>query len=307
MLVSQWRVPEQGHTWVENAPGEWWLTDGLPHHPPQYRAYAPLVDCTGLFLIFAGTAPTPEGILTFANDYGLLGLRSRGVIQGTAEGIEHWGEAREDWLKAILTMRHTVTLWDWAQKRDRESLSRQVYWDERSLAWIDTHPAFSEQEKQSDGAYAIDHTEHAYLPAGFLHHMHYEGTELPQLHVRERVTHPGALLFPVGDVVSVALAYVQYVITAHLWESSKLCMAWDMAIASYPSLCVRLETLLSALWAQFALAVTGEKAYRQCHDEACRKWFEVSPATARADKKYCSHTCHTRAYRERQAQAVQRG
>src|SRR6266571_713320 len=207
MLVSQWRVPEQGHTWVENAPGEWWLTDGLPHHPPQYRAYAPLVDCTGLFLIFAGTAPKPEGIMTFANDYGLLGLRSRGVIQGTAEGIEHWGEAREDWLKAILTMRHTVTLWDWAQKRDRESLSRQVYWDERSLAWIDTHPAFSEQEKQSDGAYAIDHTEHAYLPAGFLHHMHYEGTELPQLHVRERVTHPGALLFPVGDVVSVALAY----------------------------------------------------------------------------------------------------
>jgi hypothetical protein len=307
-FVSQWRWPEKGHTWAESAPGAWWLTDGLPHHPPRYRAYAPLVDYTGLFLTFADTAPTPEGILTFANAYGLLGLRPQGLVcapVGEGHGIEQWGEAQEDWMKAILTMRHTVTLWEWARQNDSASLSQQISWDEHSLVWIDTHPEFSAQEKQSDGAYAINHLGHTYLRAGFLHHLHYEGTAPPQLHVCERVTHPGAMPIAAGDVASAALWYVQHVITAHLWESAKPCMAWDQA-THHSSLCVRVETLLSALWVQFALAVTGQKTYRQCQDKACRIWFEVSPAKGRADKKYCSHTCRTRAYRERMAQAAQR-
>lgn len=306
MPVSQWRIPEEGHQWVESSPGRWWLTDGLPDHCPQYRYYAPLAQYTGLFFTFADTPPTPEGILAFANTYGLLGLRTSPqvptlALRADVPVIEQCGEAREDWLKAILTMRHTVTLWEWARCSDITSLAQQVSWDDLSEAWIDTHPEFSAREKGGDGAYTIQTSGHAYLPvlrSAWMHHLHYEGDVLPQLHVRERVTHPGGLLFPVGDVVSVALWYVQQVITAHLGESVKPCMVWDMAVDHYPRLDSRVGTLLSALWLQFALAVTDDKTYPRCM--VCQNRFEVSPATARADKRYCSNTCRSRAYRKRQ-------
>src|SRR5262249_32215996 len=62
--------------------------------------------------------------------------------------------------------------------------------------------------------------------------------------------------------------------------------------------------LLDALWLQFACAIDGNKDYRQCQE--CKRWFELSPGIARADRLFCSNACRTRAYRQRIAHARQR-
>jgi hypothetical protein len=56
------------------------------------------------------------------------------------------------------------------------------------------------------------------------------------------------------------------------------------------------DDLLGALWMQAVQAVHGVKGYRQC--EQCGKWFELTEQR-RADAKFCSHACRSRAYRGR--------
>lgn len=56
--------------------------------------------------------------------------------------------------------------------------------------------------------------------------------------------------------------------------------------------------LISALWLQFALAVDGRKAYKQC--PTCQNWFEIGKWGSRGDKKFCSNKCRQAAYDARQ-------
>ncbi len=61
-------------------------------------------------------------------------------------------------------------------------------------------------------------------------------------------------------------------------------------------LIVTANSLLSALWLQLALAVDGRKAYKQCENEACRRWFEIGKWGSRTDKKYCRNSCKQAVY-----------
>ena len=57
------------------------------------------------------------------------------------------------------------------------------------------------------------------------------------------------------------------------------------------------SSLLGALWLQFALAIGGEKKYREC--ATCGMWLELSRAAFRTSRHYCSEGCRSRAYRGR--------
>jgi hypothetical protein len=59
--------------------------------------------------------------------------------------------------------------------------------------------------------------------------------------------------------------------------------------------------LLAFCWLQFAHAVEGDKAYRQC--ERCRRWFESGGRAARSDKRFCSPTCKSAAHQKKQTLA----
>lgn len=54
------------------------------------------------------------------------------------------------------------------------------------------------------------------------------------------------------------------------------------------------RSLISALWLQFALAIDGRKAYKQC--PTCQNWFEIGKWGSRADKTFCSNKCRQAAY-----------
>ncbi len=57
------------------------------------------------------------------------------------------------------------------------------------------------------------------------------------------------------------------------------------------------ETLLGAIWLQFALAVADRKRYLHCAQ--CPNWIEVSPEKHHRPKIYCSSACKMRASRRR--------
>lgn len=65
------------------------------------------------------------------------------------------------------------------------------------------------------------------------------------------------------------------------------------------------DSLIGAIWLQFALAVDGDKEYRLC-DVCKEKWFELRPGKNRKDREYCSDACRLRAYRERKNEARQK-
>ena len=57
------------------------------------------------------------------------------------------------------------------------------------------------------------------------------------------------------------------------------------------------EDLESALWFQFAQAVSGTQEFIKCVE--CPSWYEIAPGAGRPEKKFCSDACRMRAYRKR--------
>ncbi len=66
-----------------------------------------------------------------------------------------------------------------------------------------------------------------------------------------------------------------------------------------PTLSMLPPDLETALWLQFAVAVTHAPRIRRC--EECPTWFEVTPGKGRPEKRFCSNACSMRAYRKRKA------
>ena len=64
---------------------------------------------------------------------------------------------------------------------------------------------------------------------------------------------------------------------------------------------VRPESLLVAMWLQFARAVEGGFEFRSC--AVCHKLFEISPPVTRRTRLHCSDACKLAAYRQRQVDA----
>jgi hypothetical protein len=102
------------------------------------------------------------------------------------------------------------------------------------------------------------------------------------------------------DVLLPALAFVHQQVNEHLAGAVTPRLEYDGENGGqYVELLP--QNLLAALWLQFALAVAGDKDYRDC--EVCATPFEVSLDAARADRVFCSNACRSKAYRQRQEKA----
>ncbi len=71
-----------------------------------------------------------------------------------------------------------------------------------------------------------------------------------------------------------------------------------------PRLSMAPLTLLSAMWLQFALAVSGDKQFREC--KFCKRMFEISTEQSgfRRHREFCSDSCKTKDYRRRKRTAL---
>ena len=144
----EWRVPVQGFEWVKVKPtkleriirvrGSEWVLVANPspqwrygEEPPR-RTYEPLRESTGLFRQFVEVRQTKQGVLEFANKFGLLGTVPYIEAASESHPDEVRGEQLADWTKHIQALKDAVQVWDLVEKGDVDGLqqlqlSRQLF------------------------------------------------------------------------------------------------------------------------------------------------------------------------------------
>jgi hypothetical protein len=202
-------------------------------------------------------------------------------------------------------------LWDLVRTGDTPGLARYFHWlPERGTKgrldyfpgglWLDTHPEASAEEPYTGKEYFdpfIDHEMRGYEWDSV--HLHDEAP-LPMLHVRYWCDERPQEALPQDSLIRTAQAYVRAAVERRLAGALFVDMH-ESSAAHLLQLEFEPSNLLSAMWLQFALAITGNKTHRQCF--ACQTWFELSPEVTRSDRLFCSNACRTRAYRQRMRSA----
>jgi hypothetical protein len=291
-LEFGWTVPPGGFRWVQAVVA---TAEGSKEPRPalvqaedagaESPAITPEVD-RALFHIFAEVQPDKEGILAFANRFGSLfkGVplspagRKNTARNGRLEGI-----FLEDWRYHISGMQCLVGLWELLQQGGREQLAPFIEWrkdgNEGLSVHFDSHP----DPARGGPPLCINRTRHEIASRDSRHEL--LATFIPD------------------DPVLPAWAYLQQDLEDHLFRADvrvEARMVWD-AGRGRPALHLVAPTLLSAVWLQFADAVSNDRTYSRCRE--CGKWFEVAPEVARTHRRFCSNACRSKAYRERQDRA----
>jgi hypothetical protein len=298
-----WSVPEHGYKWIqakvyvndgEDSPRttthnsrlddepQWVLTAGLAiGQPYNLKQYRPLKNATGLFRTFAHLPlEDRDAVLEFANEYGHLGIPRMTDIEVQQEGqilFGVWGETWRDWMRHIDAMRRAVEIWDMVEARDLRGLSRYIQWiDEK---WIyDSHPDLRHLN-----------TREALTP--------------PPLGRFSKLIEPALDLFKPGDVLMPASFLAQRWINEHLRGQVAPQVLYDLELGKRV-LQIIPDTLLSAMWLQFAQAIDGNRKHRACRE--CGKWFEISTEGTgfRVNREFCSDPCKSKDYRSRKSEAL---
>lgn len=274
-----WDVRARGYQWIDATSAE------FPDDGPQrflvesegdttISRYS-LEDHPALFRVFADTPPTEEGILEFARKYGRLGGDAEERIQAFFADREVspivMAERFGTWAGQIEVMRQQVQLWDMARASDTQGLSRFIEWEGRDAVFC--HDGGSRDRTGSSQTIA-------------------SWNVAPELLQQLRP----------GDLIQPTLVVVQRSVNTQLGGgrvSPRL--LWDHT-QTRASLHIVPNSLIGALWLQFARAIDGDRSYRRCTE--CQKWFEISPKTARTTRLYCSNACRSKAYRKRQNEAT---
>jgi hypothetical protein len=292
VIEFYWQVPECGCEWVTgigypdtkfHGPGVegLFLTERVSAGDRKYR----LVEKTGLFKTFASTDLSREGVLQFANLYGLL-LNKRDRIP-LRERVDEkpepfylaFGEAFLLWEREILLMRHAIDVWEKAKVGDSSSLGKFISWH-GSANETAPHREVRYRGPKASG----DESSPAFVIASKDNHS-------------ERLAR-----FTDGDTVEPAMYAVQQLVNNKMEEHGAIPgLFWDrtprgvmLRVHADP------RSLIAGLWVQFAYAIEGNRDYRNC--DQCKKSFEVA-AEKRADARFCSNGCRFKAYRSRQKEA----
>lgn len=233
------------------------------------RRYRPLVDQPALFRIFADTETTPDAVLKFTNKYGRLGKGVESEIstfrhrQGS---IALTGEYFSAWIKEMTLMRETIARWDTVLgDKDLKTCWRLAKQSKTPELFFSRFGSIGSSSSGSwlDGIF-------------------------------------GNLPIKPDKASVAALENVAGVLSSRL----RLLTSIDVVFQpSYPpvAVCVIPESLLGAMWLQFALAVNNGFNYARCRE--CGKWFKSEPESGRVTKQYCSGACRSKSYRSRMDQA----
>jgi len=285
MVEFYWKVPEPGFAWKTadtantNERGQFLAEQAPVGQLITYRNY-PALKKPALFKTFAGTPRTPEGVLTFANQYGFLGTGQVGIKEAVGPKDNTWvvvsGETLEVWSKEIEDMSHAVNLWEAASGRDSNYLSKFIKWHGPEAGW------------QRGGV--------SYLPPFRGVNMRVIPLASPE-YASELMS-----LFAEGDLVLPARHALHLLVNEKIQQhGAQFRLLWDRTHGTLrETVRVMPKSLISALWIQFANAIEGDRKYRQCDE--CREWFELA-GYRRADARFCSDPCRFKAYRKRQNQA----
>jgi hypothetical protein len=237
------------------------------------RTYAPLREFPGLFMTFALDTPaTEDGIIAFANRFGTFrSADSRGP--GYVELVP--------WATNPIRV-ETIDTWEWPHSRFHIAVRLWRFW-----------------RSEPSRAAIIEAFE--WTPEGPIY------PRSPDLGVRRRM-----IFGPVEQsMVDSEWLYrsFAYVITSAVREFG----IFHLSMAERPPGRLRTElvpdSLLAAMWRQFATAIDLDKRFERCALQSCeRGWFEISTDQygLQPTARFCSNACKQKAYRERKQQKGRR-
>jgi DNA-binding NarL/FixJ family response regulator len=282
----RWEVPDQGYRWdaeartvgdVSTGPCAW--GPFLVEQPGsrEARVYNPLdppkTVCAPLFARFSALGGDLAKILTFANEYGWLGIPE--LLNKTGQGV--YGESLARWRHEIRDLRAAVRVWQALQsntQHDREFLRSVFSWNraiEAVRADIEGYSTWLAVREDSPDLYDCIISNETLVPAW------------------------------------AAKAFLAVTVNAHLAPFTERAAVTPCLLFSDRhrtlSAYLRPRHLLGALWLQCYQAISSERPVRQC--AACRELMEV-PTGSRSTKVLhdrCSNTKRMTAYRRRQRQA----
>lgn len=241
------------------------------------RRYFPLREYSCLFRIFAETTADSDGIIGFANRFGLLGLGMDGA-PGRSRPFAGTAEPRSAWLGEMGAMKSAVGLWDMVsagRSEDIEAYLRPVIHHADILA--------TDRGSISSG---ISQTDVKFNPG----------------ELRWYRTNPEIIaLFAAGEYQAIALRRVQAIVNERLGSRVSPRILWEDPRKREWGMYFVPHSLIGAIWTQFAQAITENRDYRRCRQ--CDTWFEIDHYKARTNRYFCSNACRSKAYRERQQEA----
>ncbi len=185
---------------------------------------------------------------------------------GAYSGDATTGPNLTEWTEAITAMRLAIELWGSLADRDRKVMRQHCRWDAKGrFSW--------------KGPLAL-----RYFPG----------------QPRDSWATPGVKDYRPRD----------------LSQAARVLLDWNLAWRAGPhvslipirlpdtslTLGIEVHWLAQVMWRQLALAIVGDKQYRQC--EYCGRQFELSPQLNRADRVFCKDSCRVTAYRIRKRKAV---
>jgi hypothetical protein len=288
-----WQVPDGGFRWYHvkpttdvplaqrgpyHSPGAGTEPALLPAAPPTaLRQYEPLKEFPGLFLTLADTPENEPGVLAFANMFGDLGIYGSVEISAPWPGLPEDFLLRpvllRDWKPEIQRLRPLVNLYRairQGSEEERAALHTQIFEYGCGIAFVDPFRA---------SPVAIEH---------------------PDLDPVDR-KRLGPVLPSDADDLTIGRAVLRKEIDQALSERS----SHLRPLLTHEDLVLTPQTLLGAIWLQFALAVAHDAEFRRCAAEDCpRGWFEIStaPLGLRPEARFCSAQCRHRSKKARKKQ-----
>jgi hypothetical protein len=289
-LVFGWTISPGGYRWISVVDRTDHPQQALIPIAPE-RTIAPWLTPKpepALFRIFAGLKPDQKSILAFAKEYGNLwyGPELSPVNSADAPPSSPLrGTSLGNWEYQVADMHQLVRIWDLLQADDQKSLTAHVRWRKKGRK--------------------VTAVEFVFHPEKIRTRSSQGSSELVSV-IASIEKDPASLAqFEVGDPVLPAWLYLRQEIATHLDHLAQEMvptMVWDPG-TKRPVLAHEAPTLASAVWFQFAQALTHDKVFSQCR--TCGKWFEVAPEVARSHRRYCSNSCRSKGFRERQDRARQ--
>ena len=214
-----------------------------------------------LLWLLSETDIDESAILEFANAFGLLTHGWMAYSPRRGERPVYRGTPFTVWKEAITEARKVIGLLTAIEGGNKRALAKAIRWDQGGVA---VSIAYSDSKNEKD----------------------YELLASPDYQ-------PETLaLFEPGDLVMPARIAVSRVVNRHLAKLASPQLLWSEAEQKFGVYLVP-ESLLGAIWAQFAENQDQLKAIGRC--EVCGTWFE----RVRSDKRHCSDRCRVRAMRKR--------
>ena len=214
----------------------------------------------GIFLNFAATQMNDEGILKFAQDFGLLGIG--GVDDGTTQEICEWLHL---WYYELANVKSVLKILYHYQNKNFKYLDRYFkFWKDTGL-WEFCDDTYRFNNKKIDIGYVAE-----------------ESLLIPW---RKSKSH---LFLSVNDynVDFLIRDYLIYVLMD--FYSPKVRVHFDLK-SEWIRSTVKPSGLIGEIWRQIDEFIENKKLLKRCN--FCKKLLVVGGNATRSDKKYCSQSC----------------